>query len=343
MGVSILKPLKGVDAGLEENLAGYFALDYPRFEIIFCVASEADPACDIVRKLLRTYPRVPARLMIGDIEIGPNPKVNNLALAYEAAQNDWIWISDSNVRVKPDTLKRLMAEIDPGVGILTAVVAGRGGRGIGSGLESVFLNTFYVRGMCLLETIGRAPVMGKCMIFRRSMAARFGGIRALGRYLAEDFMAGEAVRRLNLRIAIASDPVHQNLGKMSVRDFWHRHLRWGRIRKAQAPIPFLIEPLWSTLISGFIGYFAFHTLFGLSALTCLLTHWVIASACDLVILHTVNRRPPPLAPLYWLVRELMAVPLWLHIAAGDTVQWRGHRLRILTGGVVERVAEETRA
>ena len=249
MGVSILKPLKGVDAGLEENLRGYFALDYPQFEILFSVASATDPACGIVQKLVAEFPQVNARLIIGDVRVGPNPKVNNLMSAYESAAHDWIWISDSNVRVKPETLRRLMAEIDTDVGILTAVVAGRGNQGLGGALESVFLNTFYARGMCFLEALGRAPVMGKCMIFRRSMAARFGGIKPLGKYLAEDFMAGEAVRRLNLRIAIASDPVHQNIGRLTLKDFWARHVRWGRIRKAQAPLPFAVEPIWGKVLS----------------------------------------------------------------------------------------------
>ena len=84
--VSILKPLKGADPGLRENLEGFFRLDYPDYELIFSVADLKDAACGIVWKLIEKYPSVRSRLMIGATEAGANPKVNNLVRSYERAQ-----------------------------------------------------------------------------------------------------------------------------------------------------------------------------------------------------------------------------------------------------------------
>ena len=84
-----------------------------------------------------------------------------------------------------------------------------------------------------------------------------------------------------------------------------------------------------------IGALGMQTLLGVPLLTFLLIHWTLASACDLLVLHAVNRKPSPLAPVLWVIRELLAIPLWIHIAMGDTVLWRGHRLRVLPGGIVE--------
>lgn len=64
-GVSIIRPLRGIDCNMYENLASSFRQDYPRFEIIFSVAQPQDPAIAVVRDLMKKYPEVDARLIIG--------------------------------------------------------------------------------------------------------------------------------------------------------------------------------------------------------------------------------------------------------------------------------------
>ena len=55
-GVSILKPLKGVDDRLLDNLESFCRLDYPRYEIVFCVQGASDPALRVARKVKETHP-----------------------------------------------------------------------------------------------------------------------------------------------------------------------------------------------------------------------------------------------------------------------------------------------
>lgn len=64
-GVSILKPLKGVDDNLIENLCTFFQIDYPKYEILFCVQDATDPAVEVVRQLLNRFPHVDAKLFSG--------------------------------------------------------------------------------------------------------------------------------------------------------------------------------------------------------------------------------------------------------------------------------------
>src|SRR5689334_3092422 len=104
--ISILKPLKGADAGLEENLESFFHLDYPDYEILFSVEDTRDPAYAVVQRLLTKYPKTKASIIVAQIDVGPNPKINNLVFTYGRANHDWILISDSNIRVTPDYLKR---------------------------------------------------------------------------------------------------------------------------------------------------------------------------------------------------------------------------------------------
>ncbi|MCJ8742837.1 hypothetical protein PDJAM_G00086930 [Pangasius djambal] len=97
-GVSLLKPLKGVDPNLVSNLETFFELDYPKYEILLCVQDHDDPAIDVCKKLLGKYPSVDARLFIGGKKVGINPKINNLMPGYEGAKYDLVWICDSGIR-----------------------------------------------------------------------------------------------------------------------------------------------------------------------------------------------------------------------------------------------------
>ena len=333
--VSVLKPLSGVDAGLSENIESFFVLDYPEFELIFSVAKQFDPAVAVVQKLINSYPEVPARLIIGDVSEGLNPKVNNMIKSYDTASYDWILISDSNVRVEPDYLRRLVAHVDNGVGLVTSVVAGSAPGGIGGWLEATFLNTFYARGMLVAKALGETCVVGKSMLLSRSVANRFGGIRNLSQYLAEDYMAGKAIEMLGLKVVIARDPIRQHIGRHSLNQFWQRHLRWGRIRKSQAPITFMIEPMLGCLVSGLIGASAL-SVCGISFFAVLVVHLIAWFLCDFLMLKVSYRECDfRRATLGWVLRELIAVPLWINIAVGRTVKWRGRELRILPGGLLE--------
>jgi len=333
--VSILKPLKGVDEGLAENLESFFKIDYPVFELLFSLSDSNDPARSVVENLIKKYPKVSVKLVISRVNIGPNPKVNNLVKTYESAKHEWLLISDSNVRVKPNYVKRLVAHLEPNVGMVTAVVAGQRPEGLGGYLEATQLNTFITRGMILADKLGHPCVIGKSMLFRRSVANRFGGIYVLGKYLAEDYMAGEAMRALGLRVVIAHDAVDQQIGKNSFESFWQRHVRWGRIRKAQAPIPFSGELFLSCLVSGCLGAFGARSAFGWSPALFLACHLAVWAACDAVAIRALKCKLSIGVALAWFLRELLVVPLWIKIASGNTVQWRGKELVIQSGGMIE--------
>lgn len=336
--VSILKPLKGLDPGTVENLESFFTLNYPEYELIFSVADPGDPAVRTVREMMRRFPQVPAQLIIGEVKIGPNPKVNNLVKSYDQAQYDLILISDSNVRVNADYLKRLVAHLDNGVGVITAVVAGTNAQGLGGHLEAIYLNTFYARFMHLAAYSGRPCVVGKSMLLRRSHANRFGGIRGLGQYLAEDYMAGVAMKKLGLEVVIMTDPVRQQIGKHSVRDFWSRHLRWGRIRKSQAPVAFTFEPLFGCFVSGLIGAWAAHSHFGVSISSFLAWHLIAWAACDFALARKVAGTLSFHAAVAWFIREITAVALWAHVASGNSVLWRGQKLTLEPGGLLKQTS-----
>ncbi len=337
--VSVLKPLKGVDGGLVANIRCFFELDYPEYELLFSVGDADDPACEVVRNLQRRHPRVKSRLFIGLVDLGPNPKVNNLVKSYDSAAHDLILISDSNVRVKRDYLRRVVSHLQPGVGVVTAVVAGRNGRGLGGWLETTYLNSFYARWMHLSSAVGHSFVVGKSMLFRRSTLERLGGLRNFGQYIAEDYMAGQAMRRIGLSVKIMSDPIQQHVGAYGFTHFWSRHLRWGRIRKAQAPLAFCVEPLLGSLMSGILGGLVFQSWLDVPFWWFFSAHVALWMGADLLLMTRLEDKLKVRMFLAWVIREVLALPLWLHMASGSSVNWRGNRLKILPGGLLDEIGE----
>jgi ceramide glucosyltransferase len=75
--LSVLKPLAGLDEGLESNLRTFFEQDYPKFELLFAVRTETDPAVPIVRRLQAQYQSIPSRLLLVSLRM-PTPKSGRL-------------------------------------------------------------------------------------------------------------------------------------------------------------------------------------------------------------------------------------------------------------------------
>jgi ceramide glucosyltransferase len=332
--ISILKPLKGAEAGMEANIESYFRIDYSSYELLFSVADSRDPAREIVETMRARYPHVSSQLIEGDVEVGPNPKINNLIQSYARAKYDWILISDSNTRADPNYLKRLMPHLTSDAGVVTAVVAGTHPVGVGGQLEATYLNTFFARWTHVAAALGKPFVIGKSMCFRKSTAERFGGIYSLAPFIAEDNMMGQAMLRLGFKVVVMADPIAQFIGRYSFKSFWLRHIRWGRIRKSQAPLAFLMEPFVNALVSGVTGAFALHALLGFPFLPFLAAHLSVWALCDLLMIQRLQSRINLRVFFIWILREALAFPLWVHMACGNTVTWRGNRLKILAGGLV---------
>jgi ceramide glucosyltransferase len=337
--ISILKPLKGMENGIRENLETFFHLDYPQYEIIFSVADGRDPACNVVRSLMASHPSIRARLIVGDVEAGTNPKVNNMVRSYAAAEHDHLLVSDCSVKVDPSFLYRIVSHLGPKTGIVTAAGTGSEAKGLGGQLEVTYLNTFYARWMMIATTAGMPTVVGHTMLFRRSTADRFGGIRNLACFLAEDYMSGQAMKQLGLEVRIMTEPVFRTVGKQAFEGFWNRHVRWGRMRKCHAPIPFYFEWLSFAVPSGIIGSWAAYESYGWNPLVTMAAHLFVWFLCDLTIMKKIHSKIDYLTPFWWLCREALSFPMWAHIVSGDTVNWRGSILRLQPGGTVVPTGE----
>src|ERR1035437_1921570 len=251
--ITIIKQLKGVEPELEDSLESFFQLNYPKnkYEIIFCTEEIGDPAINILDKLVFAYPEIYTILTIQKSMVGSNPKVNNMLNAYAYAK-ELVLISDSGAKVEPEYLVKMTSYLEDDVGVVTGMVSGQNQKSFAGEIEATYLNTFFARARILADTIGFPTVMGMSMLFRKSDCEKIGGLIGLANYLAEDFVMGQKMVKMGLKIALMTEPVKQNLGEYTIKTFLNRHTRWGRLRKAHSPFIFLFEPLTMPLVTSII-------------------------------------------------------------------------------------------
>ncbi len=229
--ITILKPLKGLDYELEENLLAFLELDGPSYEVLFGIADPQDPAVVVVESLLQTHPQAPFRLIMTDPIPGRNPKMINLMGLEPYIQGDLVLISDANTRPQRDSLRRLVwAFRDPAVGYGCAPFFVRRSRTLGARLRALHIGSQLVSWICgLYPLTGVAPIMGKWMVFRRQALADIGGFRELSHYLAADGMTGELLQPFGWRGVIIPDLIDISFGTWTVTEAWSQLLRWARL------------------------------------------------------------------------------------------------------------------
>jgi ceramide glucosyltransferase len=323
--VSLVRPVCGIENYVEETLASAFALDYPCYEIVFCVAFAQDPVVPTVKRLMAAHPGVPARLLVGNEKISDNPKLNNVYKGWRAAAHDWVVLADSNVFMPPDYIQRLVAAWRPDTGLVCSPPVGCRPAGFWAELECAFLNTYQARFQYTADTLGMGFAQGKSMLWRREILERAGGIRALASELAEDAAATKVVRRAGLRVRLVDAPFEQPLGYRSAAEVWRRQVRWARLRRTSFKAYFMPEILaggaWPLLAAAFAVAQSDLPLAGVPALAAV---WYSSEA---VLAWAAGWHLSVRSPLAWAVRDLLLPAIWLNGWLGSAFVWRGNQMR----------------
>lgn len=248
--VTLIRPICGLENNLERCLATSFRLDWPSYEILFCVAKADDPAASLARRLMAEHPHIPARLLVGEDPFSANPKMNNVVKGWRSARHDWIVMTDSNVLMPPDTITRMMARWDGETGLVCSPPAGTEPENFGARLESAWLDSFQARWQLFADATGFGFAQGKSMLFSRQLITHLGGFERLGEEVAEDAAATILIRNAGLKVRLVHEPFPQPLGKREIAAVWKRQLRWARLRRASFPLYFLPEVFTGAALPG---------------------------------------------------------------------------------------------
>jgi ceramide glucosyltransferase len=344
--ISVLKPLKGVDDDLFENLVSLASQDYPHFELLLGCEDPADPALAVARRLQRQFPDVTIRILAGADARGCNPKVNNLRMLARCAAHDWLLVSDASVRARPDYLQAMASELLPGVGLVSSVLVGSGEQNWGARLDNLQMNSFVVRGVCGAEVLAsHACVVGKSMLFQNSELARLGGFELVENILAEDYVLGQRFRDAGLGVVLSSHLLCSVSSRRSLADFCARQVRWSQMRRQLAPMMYLAEPLQSPIP------------WLLLALSCVAggsaarSGWVVALTAGLLLRLVSDGclmralRGTRLALRDYLgiiVKDMLYLGIWAYGGLKRHVSWRGTAMRIGPGSALIPLEEDSR-
>lgn len=363
-GVTILRPLKGLDFELEENLNCLLRQTYPLYEVIFCLEERSDAASEIALKVAQAYPDRVRVLFNDDCEPEEveeevedqrvNPKIENMLKGYRLAKHPIIWVCDANIHFPdPETLTRAVANLQkPNVGMVHYAPVAIHSTTFGSFLEQMFLDTVHTRMYCAINWWGVfSCVNGKSNLWWKKDVELCGGLVHFAKCLAEDNVIGEfLLNKLKKRHVLSDEPAWQLMGPTKVGDYFTRRIRWTRIRKYCVTAATVVEPLTECFVCGLYGVWALSYLLSLTMAQSLMVyaaHVLVWMLCDMWVFTTMMRlrrgHPAPDSiystnkitvqwVMTWLIRELTALPIWIIAICGNHIFWRGRWFRLLSNG-----------
>ncbi|CAL8091767.1 unnamed protein product [Calicophoron daubneyi] len=343
-GVSIVKPLMGVDPFLRENLISHFQLDYPKFEILFCVQDENDSAIDLVNSLRQDYPQVDAQLLIGGRPGIVNPMVDNMAPAYAAAKYDLVWISTSKIKVSTPMIWDMVEKsLDPNVALVHQSTFFADQPGFFGALEKVCFGCSISRNQLALNQLGVVCFVGMSYIIKKHMLDEIGGLEYYGKYLAEDFFISNTLHARGYRLVMSDFPCLQNIATTSFHAYLTRMVRWLRLRLRMLPlVAGFFEPITECITSGLMLAFALSYLFEFTFLHVLLAHFFIWISLDYILLCSVqNSKLPfgfPMFLLAWVVHEILVYVIFFKALLNPSlITWGRYSYRVFMGGLTTRL------
>jgi ceramide glucosyltransferase len=273
-------------------------------------------------------------LVIHEPTGGANAKVAKLVELERLAAHEILVVSDADVRVEPDFLIQLTTLLaDPKTGLANCFYQMANPSNAAMRWEAVAINADFWSQV--LQSQDLKPMdfaLGAVMATRRQQLARIGGFKALVNCLADDYQLGNRIARSGFKIVLCPLVVECWSDSMTWLEVWKHQLRWARTIRVCQPVPYffsiLSNPsfwplLWlvfrpSTLSIAF-GFF------------CLVVRIFTAAQ-----LQARLARQPAVGFLSFfpILKDLLQVGIWALAFAGNHVEWRGVRMRLLRDGTL---------
>jgi len=332
--ISSLKPIRGLDPEAYENYASFCQQDYPNYELIFCVGDRNDPAVPVLDKLIGDFPERRIRLLFGSGRGAINDKVAKLVRMVQEADNEFLVISDSDVRVQPNYLRTVVAPLcDPKVGCVTCFYVSIHDETFAQHLQSIGMYSDFYPGILVARQLdGIKFTLGPTIVTTRSHLAGFGGYEAIENKPADDLLVGRLIAQQGLRVQLLPYAVQTVPDYDSPRALFSKRLRWMTVMRHMRPwghvglaftqgLPWCLAVALSHSAAFGLVYFGAYLGFRV-AMTWLVAVWGLR-----------QRGPWKMMPLI-VVWDATAFVIWLLTFGRNSIRWRDVDYRIREGTLV---------
>lgn len=336
--LTVLKPLHGDEPGLEQNLESFFTQDYPAsFEIVFGVQDPNDPALAVVERLKARYPQIETITIVDATRSGTNPKIANLINMARAIRQDVLVMSDADIAVEPDYLRRIAVALAPErVGAVTCLYTGWAARGFVSRISAMGVSYQFLPNVVTgLGLKMAAPCFGSTIAVKAPLFNQLGGFVAFKDMLADDHAIGAAVRAKGYSVAIPAFAVRHAATETGWRQWFFHELRWMRTIRTVDPaghagsvVTHAFPLSFMGLIVAFVAQLASIDIALYAVGATLLARAVLKWRLDRVF-----GRP---AGPFWLLplRDVFSFCVFLTSLFGGSVVWQKERLAVLKDGAL---------
>lgn len=341
--VTLLKPVCGLEKNLALNLRSACLQDYPEYQVVYSVQRRDDPAADLLQELQREFGSLLVTVACSSATVGVNGKINNLAGALPHARHEVLVISDSDVLLRPDYLKRIVAPLaDPAVGIVSTFFRGRDAGPWYEQMEQLTLNADHFALAMFARATGLAEFcFGASTALTKTTLAAIGGFEGLGEFLTEDTEMGRRVVRLGKQLVDIPYVVDTTIDLGSPSHWWQKQTYWDQNARVAVPRVFIASLLLRIIPLALL----FAAVRGWDALGL----WLVGVAVLARMAAVVAVVGVALADVrgllsIWLVpfKDVLSLIWFVRAFAARRVIWRGVEMSLSSDGRLSAVASPAR-
>ena len=335
--ISNLKPVKGLDPDAYENFASLCRQNYPEYELIFCTTDHTDPSVPVIQKLIADFPNRRIRLLYSAGTNAINDKVAKLGLMVKEAQYEHLVFNDSDVKVEPNYLRKIVAPLrDSKIGGVTCFYVSAHDGNYVERLQTIGMITdFYAAILVAWHLHGVHFALGPTMVSTKQRVKGFGGFQVLENRPADDLLFGRLIAEQGVEMKLLAYTVETVPDYHGLGELFAKRARWMTVMRKMRPwghfgLLFTWGLPWSLAAVAARPTLAIAMAYVGSYLACrLLIAWLIG-------IYGLKQkglwRKFALIP-FW---DAMAFIVWLVSFTRDYIRWRGVDYDLQAGHLVLR-------